>query len=361
MKEADPRISARPQDEKKSVEHELADLRKEVLESRTLIIKTDNLLKNLSAELKAVSKKGEDQYRRTWYSSAVVYAAFAGLAIALGVLGSRAAVSSEKGHVEAAQGETEQAKKKADEAVADLAKARKDAELRHAASERAAAVFKMLGEGDPDARMRAVEEAAKLDRTRLSSLEQRALDERAKALRAEFGKAALDRGVRAHRREDWKGAAADLTHYLALEPDGADALQASFLAGTALFNLKDWAGAEPHLERFATHGKGQKGVDFAFFLLGQVEESLGHPEKAAEVYKRGVAECPGSEYVAAMQQRFRAAQKTAAAPPAPTGTATPAPAPAPAAPAKPAPAAPAAPPADAAKPAATPPKSADHP
>src|SRR5689334_8097455 len=70
---AEERITGRMDEEKRPIDRELAELRKEVLESRNLVIKTDNLLKNLFAELKAVAKKNDDQYRRTWFASGAAY------------------------------------------------------------------------------------------------------------------------------------------------------------------------------------------------------------------------------------------------------------------------------------------------
>jgi tetratricopeptide (TPR) repeat protein len=196
------------------------------------------------------------------------------------------------------------------------------------------AIFRTLNEGDGEARLKGIDELAKLDRTRLNALELKALDEKAKALKVELGQAAFERGRAAHRRDDFKTAASELKRYLALDPDGADALQSSFMLGTALVNLKDFAGAVPHLERFVAGGKGAKGFDYAFFVLGQAHEALGHADKAMDAYRRGTAECPGSEYIVAMQQRFRMAQHAAlagqggSAQPAAAPAAAPAPVPA---------------------------------
>src|SRR6186997_2765090 len=60
----------------------LDEIRREVIESRNLVIKTDNLLKNLHAELKLVGKRQEDFARRQWISSAVAYLLFVGLCVA---------------------------------------------------------------------------------------------------------------------------------------------------------------------------------------------------------------------------------------------------------------------------------------
>lgn len=298
------------QDEKRPLDKELSELRKEVLESRNLVIKTDNLLKNLFAELKSVAKKNDDQYRRTWFASAAAYLVFLAMALAVGVLGARASNAGERAKVESAQAEAEAAKKKADDLAAQLTKAQQDAQASRAASDRAINVYKILTEQEGEARLKGVDELAKLDRARLNLLEQKALDEKVRIAKVEIGQVAFDKGKSAHRREDWRTAAAELKRHLALSPDGADAVQAAYMAGTALFNLKDWSGCAPLLERFTVQGRGQKGADYASLLLGQALEALNQPEKAMDAYKKGLAEYPGSELVPVMQQRFRVAQQT---------------------------------------------------
>jgi len=335
---AEDRTSGRTDEERRPVERELAELRREVLESRNLVIKTDNLLKNLFAELKSVAKKNDDQYRRTWFASAAAYLVFLGLALAVGVLGARASNASERAKVESVQADADRAKKHAEDLAGQLAKVQQDTQASRAATDKAIAIHKTLTEGEGEARLKGIDELAKLDRARLNVLELKALDEKVKLVKNEISQVAFDRGRLAHRREDWKNAAQELKRYLTLNSDGGDALQAAYLAGTALFNLKDWAGCVPFLERYTTQGRGQKGADYAFLLLGQAHDALGHPDKAAEAFRRGVQDYPGSELVPVMQQRFRNAQQaalraqggSAASQPAP---AAPAPATQPAAPA----------------------------
>src|SRR5260370_30283882 len=69
-------------------------LRKEVLEARNLIIKTDNLLKNLHAELKQMGRKHDEQEKRHWMTSVTAYVAFAILAAAGAFAYARAEVRS---------------------------------------------------------------------------------------------------------------------------------------------------------------------------------------------------------------------------------------------------------------------------
>src|SRR5712675_2961898 len=61
-------------------DRDLSDLRREVIESRNLVIKTDNLLKNLHAELKHMGRKQELFEKRHMMTSVAAYFLFAALA-----------------------------------------------------------------------------------------------------------------------------------------------------------------------------------------------------------------------------------------------------------------------------------------
>src|SRR5947209_15772273 len=77
-----PRKISMASEQKSEVEKGFDEIRREVIESRNLVIKTDNLLKNLHAEVKMVGKRQEDFQKRQFLSSAVAYALFAAIAIA---------------------------------------------------------------------------------------------------------------------------------------------------------------------------------------------------------------------------------------------------------------------------------------
>jgi TolA-binding protein len=299
------------EDDKRPVDRELAELRKEVVEARNLVIKTDNLLKNLHAEVKNLSKRGDEQYRRTRYSSATAYAGFLGLAVVLGVLASRASVASERARVESSAAEAELSRKRADELTAQAQKHKQEVDQAKTATERALAAYRLMSEGEGEGRLKGVDELAKLDRSRLTALEQRVLEDRARALKVELGQTAFERGRTAVRREDMRTGAAELRRYLALDPDGPDAVQANYLLGAALYTLRDFEGAVAALERFAAKAKGQRNADYALYLLGAAHGTLGHHERAAEIFKRALAEYPASEYAPQMQLGYRNANRGA--------------------------------------------------
>ena len=294
------------------MEKELSELKKEVVEARNLVIKSDNLLKNLHAELKVVAKRNDDNYRRTWFASGAAYLIFLGMAVAVSFFASKASVSGEKAQVEVARAEVDAQKKRVEELTAQLAQKNTETETHRVTAQQALGAYRLMSEGEGEGRLKGIDEIAKLDRTKLSALEQKALDERARLLKNELAQSAFERGKIAFRKDDMKGAATDLRRYLTLDPDGPDAVQASFFLGTAQFQLHDYQAAVTNLEKFVANGKGQKNVDYGLLLLGQSHEQLGNNARAIEVYKQGMTTFSGSEFAPQMQRRMRMLQSGAA-------------------------------------------------
>src|SRR6476661_6107716 len=115
----------------------LDDIRREVIESRNLVIKTDNLLKNLHAELKLVGKRQEDFQKRQWISSGVAYALFAILCIG-------AAVGISSARTSTATGERERLEKTVAELTTQAEKQRAETTASQNAERSAAEVYKLM-------------------------------------------------------------------------------------------------------------------------------------------------------------------------------------------------------------------------
>ncbi len=55
---------------------ELSEIKREIIESRGLVIKTNNLTNALSADLKSIAKRQQSYERRLWWNSATAYLVF---------------------------------------------------------------------------------------------------------------------------------------------------------------------------------------------------------------------------------------------------------------------------------------------
>ncbi len=306
----------------------LDDIRREVIESRNLVIKTDNLLKNLHAELKVVGKRQEDFAKRQWISSAVTYVGFLALCIAGAVFVSNARVG-------AVSSDREKLEKQVAELNGQVDRLKAEGQVSAAAEQRAAEVYKQMTTLTGDDRLRAIDALGKLDMSKVSPFAQRALQDRAALLRKEIGGAMFDRGMKAYHRNEWGNAADELSRFLALQPPEDDANEATYALGYALFQQKKHDQAMPVLARYAAGPKSLKNHDYAMVMLTQSYDALGQKEKAIETARDAIAQHPASEFLNQFRNRLKRAE---AEKPPTTGAATPAapPADAPVQPAKPA-------------------------
>ena len=186
-------------------DRDLEILRREVIESRNLVIKTDNLLKNLHAELKQMGRKQEMFEKRHMMTSVAAYILFATIATIGAFTFARSEIRGAREEAIANEGRAKQLTQEV-EAMRRAESARRDA------SEKAARAYELLGsEKEGPGQTLAMDQALHLDRQLLSRLEGKALDDRAAGLKVKMAQAALERGNAAFRHNDWGGTAQELT------------------------------------------------------------------------------------------------------------------------------------------------------
>ena len=280
---------------------DLSALRREVIEARNLIIKIDNLLKNLHAELKQMGRKHEEQEKRHWMTSVTAYIAFAVIA---GV-----------GAIAFANAEVRTARSGAQANEARAAALQKDAErikvadqTRRETSEKALRVYDLLGtEKEGPGLNQAMTQAMHLDRGQMSALETKAIDDRAAGMKRQLAEAVRSAGESAFRRQDWKAASQDLGRYVELEPKVSDNL-IWFHLGSARIQTREFQGALQPLENFLKGTGGTKTAQYAGMLLGQAYEETGNNQKAREAYERAERLYPGSDFAPMIRNRLRRVQ-----------------------------------------------------
>lgn len=276
---------------------ELGEIRKEVIEARNLVIKTDNLLKNLHAEVKAIGKRHEDLQKRQWISSGVAYVLFAALCVAGAV-----AVASVRGS--AASAEHERQEKAVAQLTAQLEQQRLEQSAAQTAQRSATEVYRLMTTLTGEERLRGADEFLKLDVSHLSPLEQELLKDKATALRHELGDAALDRGRAAFRRNDWRATIDETGRFLNVEksPQPEQVLEASFMMGVAYNTERKHTQAVPHLKRFVDGDKKSKQRDYAMLLLAQSYQETNQLDQALTTTQTALESYPNSEFT---QQRNR--------------------------------------------------------
>jgi tetratricopeptide (TPR) repeat protein len=288
---------------------DLSGLRKELIEARNLVIKTDNLLKNLHAELKQMGRKHEEQEKRHWMTSVTAYIAFA-------VIAGAGAIAYANAEVRTARSDAQANEARAAALQKDAERIKAADQTRREASDKALRVYELLGSEKEGAGLnQAMTQAMHLDRGQMSALEARAIDDRAAGMKRQLAEAARTAGESAFRRQDWKGASQDLGRYVELEPKVTDGMIWYHL-GSARIQTKEYQGAVHPLEAFLKSTGGTKTAQYAGLLLGQAYEEVGNATRAREVYERALSLYPGSEFATQLRNRL----KRLAAATAPLGT-----------------------------------------
>jgi|CXWL01.1.fsa_nt_gi TolA-binding protein len=313
-------------DNKNELDRSLDEIRREVIEARNLVIKTDNQVKNLQADVKLVGKRQEEGQRKQWMSSAVAYAMFVGLCIAGTVLitsARTAAASQEKARLE---------KQVADlNAVTD--KIKTDAALAAGQEKAAMDVYRMMSAGTGVDRLKGVDALAKVDTAKLTPFLKQVLNDRAASLKKELGATALERGRSAFKRQDFPTAVEELNRFMALTPTEEEAVEASWYLGDSLVQLRKYEPAIPYLVRFIQGDRRAKVRDFAMAILIQSYDMTGQRDKAIETAREAANTYPNSDFGPQFRARLSRKNDPNAAPAAP-GAAGSSPGPA-AAPARP--------------------------
>jgi TolA-binding protein len=284
-----------------------------VIEARNLVIKTDNLLKSLHAEVKQVGKRQDDFQKRSWVSSGVAYGLFAALCIGGAILVSAARSSS-------ANGERDRLEKQLAELTTQTDKLKAESQANAQAQRSANDIYQMMTRLPGDERLKGIDELAKLDTTRLSPLEKQSLTDRADLLRKEVGQSTFERGKQNFRKQDFKAAVEDLSRYMAMNPPQEDALDAAFFLGASLAQVRKPDEAIPHLSKFITEDKRSKTRDYAMLLLAQSYEATNQFDKAIDTARDALGTYPSSEFTSQLKTRLVSAKRALAnAPPAAEG------------------------------------------
>jgi tetratricopeptide (TPR) repeat protein len=277
---------------------ELHELRKEVVEARNLVIKTDNLLKNMHAEIKKMGARQDEFAKRRFWSSGTAYVCISVIA----VVGAMALARSESGHEREQSAQNEARAKQLTQQVEQL---QKQEATRREVSEKAARVYEQIGrEKEGPGLNQAMSNAVRIDRQMLSPLEAKALEDRVASMKNAVAQGALDRGQRGYRLGDWKGAATELGRYAELSPASVDPL-VNFHLGHARAMIREWPGVIAPMEAFLKTAGSTKGAQMAGYYLGVAYEEAGNYGKATDAYNKAAALYPGSDLAPIIRAKLR--------------------------------------------------------
>jgi len=240
-------------------DEELRDLKREIIETRGLIIKTNNLTNALSADLKSIAKRQQSYERRLVWNSATAYVVFVLVVFVALKLAWDA-------RVDAVRAETEQTRQAVDRLARELKDAQKRDEERAKAEVRAASFYELIRQSK---RAEVVEQFEALNKDPLTKTELAVFSDAVERARGELSIAAYHQGLDHARVGRWHEAAQSLEEALRYKDDAAHSPLARYNLADAYRHLARQRDAVPILIQLSDASADKEVMDDATYLLAQ--------------------------------------------------------------------------------------------
>jgi tetratricopeptide (TPR) repeat protein len=282
------------------LEDEIKEIKKEIIDSRNLIIKTDNLVKNLGADLKAIQKKQESYEKKYIFTSIAAYIIF----VALIGAGAYFLVES---RVEKLRSENQELITKDAALRAKVTELESQLRARDQASRQALQIYAQLKAGTSE---EAVMEFDQLLGRGLTKLEQELLGEIVAKKRKDVAQIQYEEGVRAAKAKNLEKAEAAFRKAIGYLGKTKDALLTDlyFELGIILNKLKKYSESTTFLDRVLQRSADPGRNGEAAFTIAANFEASAQLEKAKESYLKFLQYYPRHKWVRIAKQRLRKLQ-----------------------------------------------------
>ena len=240
---------------------ELRDLKREIIESRGLVIKTNNLTNALSADLRSLAKRQQQQERRLGLNSAAMYVAF--LFVALVII-----KFAWDARVDAVEAKTEETRRALERSLRDTKEGQKRDEDRARAEAHAAVFYELVRQAK---RAEVVEQFETIKNEPLTKTELAVFADAAERARGELSVSAYHQGLDQARNGRWHEAQQAFEESLKYKDDAAHAPLARYNLADALRRLSRQRDAIPLLIPLSEASADKEIMDDATLLLAQCE------------------------------------------------------------------------------------------
>jgi TolA-binding protein len=266
---------------------ELEEIKREIVESRSLTIKTNNLVNALAADVKSIAKRFQGYERRLTWNSATAYAVFVAVVLFAGkvILDAR---------VDAIRAQTKDTADLADKMEKDLKILQQREEARTRTERRAADYYGLVSAGKRRELIDQYEEVSHLELSRTERLVFESALERAKN---ELSLIAYQTGLDHVRTARWHEAEQALRESLTEKGDAAHSAEARYQLSVTLRALGRQREAIPMLIELSEASADKEVVDDATFLLAQCQVDIEAWNDAKTTLRTFIRRFPSSAHL----------------------------------------------------------------
>ncbi len=270
------------------VDEELREIKREIIESRGLVIKTNNLTNALSADIKSIAKRQQTYERRISWNSAVAYIVFVVVVFAALKLAWDARVDQIKGETEQRGADNERLRK-------ELKDAQKRDEDRARAEARAAQFYDLVRQGK---RADLVEQWELMKKEPLSKAEAAVFSDAVERARNELAAQLYQQGMDKVRVQRWAEAATSFEDSLKYKDDSAIAPNVRLGLAEAYRHLNRQKDAIPILTQLAENPVDKEIHDDALYDLANCQMDIQAWNDAKNTWRTLIRRFPESRFAA---------------------------------------------------------------
>lgn len=268
-------------------DYELEEIKREIVESRALTIKTNNLVNALAADLKSIAKRQQGYERRFFVNSATAYV----VTIAVVFVLMKFAWDAK---LETVRAETVESRARLEEVERDLKEVQAREEAASRASRQAAEYHALIREGKTREVIERFEDVADLPLTRTErAVFEEAVENARNQLSLEAYQAGLDH-VRAGRYHEAQQALRDS---LKFKNNAAHSPQANLLLARALRQLGRQRDAIPILMQLSEASPDKEVMDEATLLLAESQIDIQAWNDAKNTLRAFIRRFPSSAHI----------------------------------------------------------------
>jgi TolA-binding protein len=269
-------------------DEELREIKREIIESRGLVIKTNNLTNALSADIKSIAKRQQTYERRISWNSAVAYIVFVVVVFAALKLAWDARVDAIKGETEQRGADNERLRK-------ELKDAQKRDEDRARAETRAAQFAELVRQGK---RVDLVEQWEAMKKEPLSKAEAALFADAVERARNEIAAQMYQQGMDKVRVQRWQEAASAFEDSLKYKEDSAISPNVKLGLASAYRHLNRQKDAIPILTQLAENPVDKEIHDDALYDLANCQTDIQAWNDAKNTWRTLIRRFPESRYAA---------------------------------------------------------------
>lgn len=268
----------------REVDEEIREIKKEIIESRGLIIKTNNLTNSLAADIKSIAKRQVGYERRFVWNSWIAYILFASLSF----VGLWLATNYRIAEIE---GEKDRLEQTLAEAQRELAEANRQAERRARAETAAAEFYRLVRERQRDD---VVERWPELRREQLSRAEAAFFRDTVDRFHLDLALEAYQTGLDLMRTGRYAEAAEAFQEAIRLKEEGAHLPSVKYQLARALRSLGRHAEARVLAQSVVEQTVDRELQDDALLLYARASEDLDDIDEARSALRTYMRRWPRS-------------------------------------------------------------------